>query len=207
MSEVKMTATGIEEAIADMLQVKKPEFYRDLGPCDIAELLGVVRQLGEDLWRAEDERKENKFDVLRDTQHVIFRFTPGNADPRESYSNPAWDLFKPLLLPIMDTVTEPYGYKEVEYSKVMLARLRAGSTIDPHVDGRGSNLVSHKIHVPLVTNPDALFYVNGKVRHLEAGRAYEVNNIVRHGADNRGSEDRIHLIFEHYDAAANPKRH
>ena len=81
------------------------------------------------------------------------------------------------------------------------ARLAAGGTIAPHTDGAGSNLVTHKIHVPLITNPDALFLAGGVWTHLEAGQAYEVNNIGRHGVVNRGAQDRIHLIFEVYDAA------
>ena len=31
------------------------------------------------------------------------------------------------------------------------------------------------------------------------GEAVEVNNLGVHGVENRGSTDRIHLIFEYYD--------
>lgn len=194
-----------DSAIADMKLVAKPTYYKSLGPINIDGLLSLVKRLGDELWQAEDAVKENKFDVFDHTQHIVFRFTPNNADPRISYSNPSWEIFKPVILPIMDAVTQSYGHKETAYSKVMLARLRAGHSIDPHVDGKGSNLVSHKVHIPLITNPDAIFYIKGKARHLEAGHAYEVNNIVKHGVDNSGSKDRIHLIFEHFDAAASPK--
>lgn len=201
-----MIADMIEDsAVADMKLVEKPNYYKNLGSVNIDRLLSLVNRMGERLWQAEDAVKENKFDVFDYTQHIVFRFTPNNADPRISYSNPSWEIFKPVLMPIMDAVTQSYGHKETGYSKVMLARLRSGHSIAPHVDGKGSNLVSHKVHIPLITNTDAMFYINGKARHLEAGQAYEVNNIVKHGADNRGSEDRIHLIFEHFDAAASPK--
>lgn len=189
----------------DMMEVVKPADYRELGPVDISGLLAIVNRLSEQLWEAEDKVKENKFDVFHHTQHIIFRFTPNNADPRISYGNPSWEIWKSILLPIMDAVTEPYGHGEIAYSKAMLARLRAGHRIDPHIDGKGSNLVSHKVHIPLITNPDALFFIKGNTRHLDVGRAYEVNNIVKHGAENMGTEDRVHLIFEHYDAAASPK--
>ena len=187
-----------------MLLVSKPEHYRDLGAVDIAPLLAMVERMGDQLWQAEDAVKENKFDVLGKTQHMVFRFTPGNADPRGSYDNPAWPIWKRFLLPIMDAVTEQYGHEERAYSKVMLARLPAKEAIEPHYDGRGSNYTSHKVHVPLQTNPDVWFFVDGHKRHLEAGLAYEVNNIASHGAVNHGNEDRIHLIFEHFDRAASP---
>jgi hypothetical protein len=50
-----------------------------------------------------------------------------------------------------------------------------------------------------VTNPDATFLVDGRSFHLEAGTAYEVNNILSHGATNAGAEDRIHFIFEVFE--------
>ncbi len=88
----------------------------------------------------------------------------------------------------------------------MLARLLAGQEIDRHVDGTGSNLLTHETHVPLQTNPDALFTIEDDTRHLAYGNAYEVNNIVRHAAVNRGAEHRVHLIFEHFDADASSTR-
>nr|WP_268893581.1 aspartyl/asparaginyl beta-hydroxylase domain-containing protein [Pontixanthobacter luteolus] len=101
----------------------------------------------------------------------------------------------------MDAAIAPFGFTKPVFPKAMLAKLLAGHRIDPHRDGAGSNERVHKIHVPLVTNPDATFHVNGEDFHLEAGHAYEVNNIVSHGAANGGNEDRIHFIFEVYEGA------
>ncbi len=187
-----------------MLKVTKPRDYRDLGQVDIAPLLAVVERMGERLWLFEDSIKENKFEVLGKTQHMVFRFTPGNMDPRESYDNPSWTMWKRILLPIMDAVTDQYDHRDRAYSKVMLARMPAGARIEPHRDGGGSNRTTHKVHVPLKTNSETMFFVDGTKRHLKVGQAYEVNNIVSHGAVNRGKDERIHLIFEHFDRAASP---
>ena len=81
----------------------------------------------------------------------------------------------------------------------MLARLAAGHGIDPHVDRQPSNPFVHKIHVPLRTNPRALLTIDDHALHLEAGGAWEVNNLVLHAAFNGGAEDRIHFIFEVYE--------
>ncbi|MGH1579276.1 aspartyl/asparaginyl beta-hydroxylase domain-containing protein [Planktotalea sp.] len=186
---------------AQLPLVEKPETFLDLGPVDVAPLWAQVQRLSETVWLQEDNAKENKFDVFHHTRHIIFRFTPSNRDPREFYSNPIWMIWKPLLLPVMNGITAQYGLKQCEYSKVMLARLSAGAVIDRHVDGAGSNLVTHKVHVPLQTNEGAVFYIGDSKRHLAVGRAYEVNNIAPHGVENTGDEDRIHLIFEHFDAA------
>ncbi len=185
---------------ATLRAVRKPKAYRDLGPVAIDELKRLVSRISERTWDEEDRRKENDFSVFHHTRHLVFRFTPNNRTPLDFYSTPAWEVWSPLLLPVMTKVIRPYGFALPEFPKVMLARLAAGHRIDTHRDGAGSNLLTHKIHVPLQTNPDALFESGGIVRHLPLGEAIEVNNIGRHGAINNGSEDRIHLIFEVFDA-------
>lgn len=190
-----------KEGTAALHRVRKPVSYRDLGPVDIGALTPLVSRISENAWDAENARKENAFAVFHHTRHLVFRFTPGNRTPLDFYSTPAWDVWSARLLPIMHEAIRAYGFVAPEFPKVMLARLEAGQVIDPHRDGAGSNLLTHKIHVPLQTNPGALFSAGGKVRHLALGCAYEVNNIATHSARNDGSEDRIHLIFEVFDSA------
>lgn len=182
-------------------RVRKPAGVRALGPVDTTALVAQVRRLSDRAWAGEDALKENAFEVFHHTRHVIFRFIPRNQDPVDFYSTHAWPLWRGLLEPIMDAVVQPYGFERPVYPKAMLARLEAGAIIDPHVDGAGSNLLTHKIHVPLITNPGALFLTGEDTCHLEAGQAYEVNNIGRHAAMNHGSEDRIHFIFEVFEGA------
>jgi Aspartyl/Asparaginyl beta-hydroxylase len=132
----------------------------------------------------------------------VLRFTPGNRDPQDHYDTPGWAVWNRLVQPVIDQVLSTYDFAEPEVSKAMFARLLAGQKIDLHVDGAGSNLRTHKIHVPLRTNPGALFLSGDEGIHLAAGRAWEVNNISSHGGINSGSEDRIHLIFEVFDRAS-----
>ena len=55
--------------------------------------------------------------------------------------------------------------------------------------------------MPLLTNDDVTFWVDGKPYHFAEGEAVEVNNMGVHAVENRGTTDRIHLIFEYYDTA------
>ena len=80
-------------------------------------------------------------------------------------------------------------------------RLEAGQRIDSHADGGRSNPLVHKVHVPLQTGPEAVLTVDGATTHLEAGYAWEVNNLALHGAFNGGPRDRIHFIFEVFEGA------
>ncbi|MGH3869891.1 MAG: aspartyl/asparaginyl beta-hydroxylase domain-containing protein, partial [Pseudonocardiaceae bacterium] len=70
--------------------------------------------------------------------------------------------------------------------------------VPPHVDSNPSSLVPHKVHVPLITNPNVTFVIDDERHHLAVGRAYEINNLLVHSVENAGDLDRVHFIFEIY---------
>jgi hypothetical protein len=59
-----------------------------------------------------------------------------------------------------------------------------------------------KIHIPIVTNPDAWFFFEDEKFNLEAGSVYMVNTALPHGTENLGSTDRVHMMckFPYSDA-------
>ena len=179
-------------------RVDKPAGVRGLGPVAVDALAANVDRLSETVWRLHDARKENAFWCFHHTRHVIFRFH-GASDPRRFHSHPIWAIWRRLLLPVMAQASALYACAAPVFPKVMLARLEAGQVIDKHVDGGAANAYTHKIHVPLRTNPQAKLIVNDAEHHLAAGHAWEVNNLAPHGASNHGAQDRIHLIFEVFD--------
>ena len=189
----------------DLPRVAKPARVRRLGAVDVTELRAHVGRVSEKVWRQEDADKENDYFCFTHTRHIVFRFIHGNRTPLRYYSNPIWTVWQRLLLPVMAQAAAPYGYAGPVYPKAMLARLAAGHGIDPHADsdgsGEDSHPLTHRIHVPLQTNPRATLTVDGADFHLEAAHAFEVNNLVTHSAFNGGAEDRIHFIFEVFEGA------
>jgi hypothetical protein len=99
----------------------------------------------------------------------------------------------------MEQATRPYGYVRAVYPRVMLARMGSGAEILPHMDNKPAAQWPHKIHVPLLTNPQVGFRIGDTIHHLPEGEAVEVNNLGIHAVRNEGTTDRIHLIFEYYD--------
>lgn len=69
------------------------------------------------------------------------------------------------------------------------------SRIFAHVDNLEHWQRHHRVHVPLITNPEARLAVAGAFVHMAAGAAWLFNNSRAHGAVNRGPE-RIHLILD-----------
>lgn len=190
-----------DRGVRELPPVSKPSRVRRIGPVRVGPLRRQVARLSEKVWRRENRAKENDYDCFHHTRHIIFRFIEGNRDPRRFYSNPIWAVWRPVLLPVLAQATAPYGYDSPVYPKAMLARLMARHRIDRHRDGEGSHALVHKIHVPLETGPAAVLHVDGRDFHLKTGHAYEINNLLVHGAFNGEETDRIHLIFEVFEGA------
>jgi hypothetical protein len=178
---------------------RKTQSIRKLGTVDIERLREAVLAIPEEQWNAENAAKPNRFGALDATRHIIFRFVSDFVDWRQSYDRPLWSDWKPLLEPVLTAATADYGYARAAFPRVMLARMGPGGVIHPHRDTNPAAQWPHKIHVPLVTNPDVTFFVDDVPYHFAEGEAVEVNNMADHAVANRGPTDRIHLIFEYFD--------
>jgi len=178
---------------------RKTQSVRRLGRVDISALRDAVARLPEEMWELENASKPNRFAALDATRHIVFRFVSNLYDWRTSYDGPLWSEWSELLLPVLTEATKPYGYSRGAFPRIMLARMAPGGIIHPHKDASPSAKWPHKIHVPLQTNEGVIFFVDDKPYHLAEGEAVEVDNMGKHGVENRGSTDRIHLIFEYFD--------
>lgn len=179
---------------------RKTTSVRALGPVDIATLRAAVTAIPEDVWNAENAAKPNRFEVLDATRHIVFRFVDSPRDWRGSHDRPAWAAWRPMLEPVLAQAVRPYGYARGVFPRVMLARMPAGGVIHPHIDANPAAKWPHKIHVPLTTNPGVVSFFGGAEHHFPVDEAVEVGNLGPHWVRNHGDTDRIHLIFEYYDA-------
>ncbi|MCZ0945346.1 MAG: aspartyl/asparaginyl beta-hydroxylase domain-containing protein [Gammaproteobacteria bacterium] len=177
----------------------KTDYFKHLGTANVKALIQRVRQIPESLWDSQNEAKPNKIAQLNETRHIMFRFITDTDRVFDYSDHPVlWDQWKDVLLPVMEQAAKGLGYADCRFPRVMFARVPAGGDISGHYDGEASHYI-HKIHVPLLTNEQALFRVGRKEMHLPAGEIFEVNNKRVHSVTNGGSTDRIHLIFECYN--------
>ncbi|MFO1473206.1 MAG: hypothetical protein U1F20_01130 [Lysobacterales bacterium] len=138
---------------------RKTTSVRQLGSVDISALREAVLAIPESVWDAEDASKPNRFEALDRTRHIVFRFIDDPNDWRQSHDRAAWAEWAPRLLPVMEQATRPYAYARGAFPRVMLARMAPGGVIRPHVDANPAAQWPHKIHVPLLTNPEVGFPV------------------------------------------------
>jgi hypothetical protein len=80
---------------------------------------------------------------------------------------------------------------------VRLMRLTPGSRIKEHTDldlSFEDGMV--RVHVPVTTNPEVEFQLNGSRVVLAAGSAWYLRLSDPHSVANRGSADRVHLVVD-----------
>ena len=77
----------------------------------------------------------------------------------------------------------------------LLSVVMPGASIEPHTDELGPDWFT-RLHVPLLTNPDAMFISGDAVHRMAAGFAYEINTRERHAVWNAGKTARVHLMFD-----------
>ena len=96
----------------------------------------------------------------------------------------------------------PY-YREVlaafqcPLTSARLLRLRAGSSIAEHRDYRlGYEDGEVRLHVPIVTDPEVAFFLNGERVPMAADECWYLNVNLPHRVANRSRIDRIHLVID-----------
>eukprot|EP00518_Triparma_eleuthera_P006079 CAMPEP_0182486962 /NCGR_PEP_ID=MMETSP1319-20130603/47662_1 /TAXON_ID=172717 /ORGANISM="Bolidomonas pacifica, Strain RCC208" /LENGTH=475 /DNA_ID=CAMNT_0024689069 /DNA_START=714 /DNA_END=2137 /DNA_ORIENTATION=+ len=111
--------------------------------------------------------------------------------------------FKSLLSPVLSTLGLPSDARVV---RMLLASLPPGVTIPTHHDTGSWVSKSHRVHVPVITEPgEVLFRCGGGAQHemrrvdCTEGRIFEMNNQAKHAVSNCWSKHRVHLILDYVD--------
>lgn len=177
-----------------------------LGQFDITVLRTAVAALDDDAWNADGSRQK-AFGVHASTQTIKLI-----ADSDFRHTDPThhamYAVLEPLLAPIMAHIRQFYlqtlrqrlvaerfgpGY----FIRTILTRLPAGGEIKPHIDEGESLKRCHRIHLPIISNPDSQFCVGQLKFHMPEGQLWEINNRRTHSVRNNGSEGRVHLILDY----------
>lgn len=80
---------------------------------------------------------------------------------------------------------------------VRLMKLSKGSRIKEHSDhDLDANTGTARIHVPIVTNEDVEFRLNGSIVKMNPGECWYLRLSDPHSVENNGSQDRVHLVID-----------
>jgi aspartyl/asparaginyl beta-hydroxylase (cupin superfamily) len=108
-------------------------------------------------------------------------------------SGPDWRGFGKQYEPIVSVLMGHFpGCHSYQH---MLSVVMPGHDIPPHVDPQDPRWLV-RVHVPLTTNEQSQFIVDGKHHHMDLGFAYLVNTLAEHAVVNNGATPRIHFMFD-----------
>ncbi len=83
---------------------------------------------------------------------------------------------------------------------VQVATIPPGKELLWHIDSYIYQSLSHKVHIPVITNEHAFYeFMIGKKpfrQNFKVGTAYEINNILMHRSSNSGTHPRTHVIVD-----------
>lgn len=183
--------SGVQQGFHKLLD-RERNFLRLNDHFDVTAIRNKLEQIPAGKW-LESER-ERLFDVHRDTQALLMvhfeDYQYEKPDYRELYVE-----LRDVLQPVVDYVANYYRNNGF-IVRLILAKLVAGGRIPRHTDAGYSLLHCHRVHLPIITNNDVVFHVGGEEINMRAGELWEINNGTVHAVENRGTEDRIHLIVD-----------
>jgi mannose-6-phosphate isomerase-like protein (cupin superfamily) len=158
---------------------------------DLELLRADLRRIEEDPWTVHF----NRADYSGDWSGIALRSPSGSAD--SIFSPPGCTEFRNTdafeRCQYFPRVVETF---ECPVKAVRLLRLRAGSAILEHTDqDLRFEEGEMRVHVPVQTNPDVEFVVDGRRLVLNEGDCWYIDFSLPHRIRNRGAADRIHLVI------------
>lgn len=170
-----------------------------LGPHPYARKLGLSfdpQELAATLARVKEEWWKPHLGPYHDGgwECVAIWAPGGNLFEQRSFGAPYAKTVAALVAPHFWQVTERFA---CEKSRVRLMRLKPGARILRHSDPIheiSSSVV--RFHIPVVTNPDVRFMVNGVRVAMLPGEVWHIDVRFPHEVHNLGSTHRVHLVMD-----------
>lgn len=128
--------------------------------------------------------------------YCIKAITPSSIDL------PDPDTQKRLVDAILPYV-EPFVKEGEMVAYLDISSIPAKKKLLPHIDHALFQMLSRRIHIPIITNEDVKFVAfhekKRKQYRMEVGDVYEVNNEIPHLAMNLGETERWHIVADVID--------
>ncbi|GIL81892.1 hypothetical protein Vretimale_1469 [Volvox reticuliferus] len=198
---------------------------------NIDKLKELVLGMPDEMWSPERQRRENAaVDGRKDNMN---KFKPGvealymvfsDQSTEHVYRFPYYDYFKSAIEPLLEQIVGKEDVNKVV--RLQFARMKPGTEIKPHQDMGGYAKFAHRIHLPVVTNPNVSFQVCPEVERqaslgrrvaatstkdclpipMAEGMVFELNNRVMHLVLNRSNLKRVQMVVDVAEEPRVPRR-
>ena len=160
---------------------------------DVSDILAALPEPSDPLWD-KFQLRQKRFKSHSYTRTIAIRWCElkdGKATPQVLDLLYAPEAFRNAANRCAEQFENYYGGSAVT---LLLTELVPGQDVPMHRDKGAVLTQCHRCHLPIVTDPDVQFIVDGEVFHMEAGQAYEFDNVRLHGVKNLSNSARVHLI-------------
>lgn len=163
--------------------------FRFIGNINVSSIKPKLNALD---WDSFDWRIKNSVGNHSETKSVPLIFDENRKNPiiQKDYI-----LFEDILSEITTIFKKTYG--DGFLFTALLINLPAGKSIGSHIDVGENFDLSHRVHIPVITNEKCFFNVDMETKNLKEGEMWEIdNNGKYHWVSNEGETDRIHLLVD-----------
>lgn len=174
--------------------------YKYYGTADnIDKLIDISKEL--------DFSRKSLRDTMEGTHHTQTRTVIGIFNilnnSKGVLNKELMDKTIPLLDDVLKKIEEENNYYCTLIQGLLFIKLLPNGSIEEHYDwedGKGGINdgmydTCHRVHIPLTTNEECMFTIDGEKKHLKVGEIVEINNMKLHSIEN-GQTDRIHIVLD-----------
>jgi hypothetical protein len=163
--------------------------YKKLGDFPV-EILQPLRELASKIdWSLPDFARNSGY-VDNAIVRVPYGIRKEPPQPLTPLVQQVLDVFKPVDA-YMKTL-----YTQHVFIKCEMNWIKPNEVVPIHRDNSWWHGHCPRIHVPVITNEQCFWIVEGRSSHLPVGGYYEVNNRKFHSVVNNGDHGRLHLVFD-----------
>jgi hypothetical protein len=176
----------------------KLDNYLYLGKTDVSFIEKELKNLSDDVWDIETIRQKI-YDAHRNTKTINLMWSLESISNKflTNKKTKEYNLFDidSFLQKIKKLYVNQYGLGE--FKRIILTKLNANSNIDMHQDLGASLKNCIRTHIPIITNSDVYFIVDGESKNMKVGEIWEIDNSKPHMVMNESNIDRVHLIIDY----------
>jgi hypothetical protein len=169
---------------------------KDIIKVDVSTLIELCSSPDLD-WDAWDFRQAT-YPQHKSTKTLPFLFMKNKNNPAQTEFIEQYPQDPALEAAVQECVQPLLDHFGGYAVKLMFSKLLAGGHITLHMDSGITLETIHRCHLPIITDPDVDFIIDGTVYNFPVGQWREFNNQLRHEVVNRSTVDRIHLMCDVY---------
>ena len=181
-----------------MTHTQESNFIRIADGLDVKPLLKLLDAKPE-LWKEIEIRQQFTGSPHKDTESIYVRGPLKMSQyyvlwDTGSYDYPCMEYLKPALVPLMRPILEKLEVKDM--GRVLIVNLKPSGHVTKHNDQGTYADHYQRFHLVVKSNQWCSQTCGNQKQKFEVGEVWWFNHKKVHTADNVGTTDRVHIIFD-----------